>query len=145
MAAAITTHIGNAVSSFCDGREAAKQLAIWDLHLAVEKTLKVFLLHKGVSPPNIHDLADLEVRAREWSLLTPLEDLVSALPTGRDAVKYRYGELPVPAVGTFYEWYETALEVIDHLVNQLARGFFADHASITIQALPWHPSRRKDH
>lgn len=143
LAASITTHIDNAIRGFCEGGAAGKQLAIWELHLAVEKAMKVFILRQGSAPPNTHNLVILERLAAENGLATFSTHLLSLLPSATDAVRYRYGELPTPPVLTFCQWYVAALEVVDHCVNALPRGFFSRHASLIIQALPWHPSRRK--
>jgi hypothetical protein len=76
--------------------------------------------------------------------LTVRKSLISSLPTASDAINYRYGELLPPPVELFIEWYMSSLEIIDVCANELPRGFFGEHATITVQALPWHPSRRSD-
>lgn len=143
LAHSIPTHLGNAISSFARADTPSKQLAVWELHLSVEKALKTYIRQREfTSVPQIHDLRKLLELAKQSGLRSIADALIADLPATKDVLSYRYGELPAPYVEVFFEWYVSSLEIIDACMNELPRGFFAEHATITIQALPWHPSRR---
>lgn len=141
LAAGISVHLDRAVVGVCDATGPTAEIAIWELHLAVEKALKVFLAQKSIAVPNTHDLTRLRSLAKGGGLSTDAGRGIDNLPTHREANAHRYGEVPAPTPGYLMSAYLQALEVISRIARELDHGWISDHATIHIQALPWHPSR----
>jgi hypothetical protein len=139
--ASIQGHFEKGVADICAGRRGA---AIWDFHLAVEISLKLFLAQRGVSPiPHTHDLADLMQRASENGLPSTCHIKVNVVPSHTDAIKHRYSAIPQPPLHKTIEIYETALQLVGHVADALDHHDIALREVVYLKALPWHPSRKQ--
>jgi HEPN domain-containing protein len=139
--ASIQGHVEKGVADICAGRYGA---AVWEFHLAVEISLKLFLAQCGVSPiPHTHDLPGLIQHALDHDLPSIGHIAVNVLPSHNDAIRHRYSEISEPSLHTTMEIYETALRLVGHVGHSLEHHELSLREAVYLKALPWHPSRKQ--
>lgn len=137
LAEGILSHLENSVESICSLEPSRLSLALWELHLAAEKSLKVFLYQQTGSVSKIHPIADL-CRAAEVAGLTPVDpSVLSVLTDWKDANRHRYGEIDPPSIQQAYEVYEGVVAVAVHCARALQREITLRDARILIRKAPW--------
>jgi hypothetical protein len=133
----IRSHLDAAVGHLCSPQGAARALAIWDLHLAVEKAFKAFLLERTSKANRTHDLVVLHSAACAAGMVPLPPDILPSMPSGREAVRHRYGEDGQPCVRYTFGRYENALQAVAHIVAAHSRRFIFRDSSFLIQVPPW--------
>ncbi|HET6323847.1 MAG TPA: HEPN domain-containing protein [Planctomycetaceae bacterium] len=134
-------HLEKAITDICAGRRGT---GIWEIHLAIEKALKVYLLQRTMSDaPHTHDIIQLLELAQASGLGEVDPNALSQLPCADDAIKHRYSEVREPSLHRMVEIYESAIGVVATVADCLEHHpFVLKHESLYIRALPWHPSRK---
>lgn len=135
MASSIWTHIEKAISDIISGVPANVSLACWELHLAVEKSLKVYIGQFGKEKGWGHDLIALAGHAKRLGLEVD-ETLLGNLHGEKDAIRVRYGEIQV-AQREAVESYCNALKLVCTITSQLKREISIYNASILLKKAPW--------
>ncbi len=137
LASSIEGHLEKAAADIHSARYSA---AIWEVHLCVEKTIKVFLQQRKGSFPHSHDLAVLVAEAETAGLPSCAHLNLRAMPPHGDAIRHRYAELPAPSFESMMGIYDAALRVTAHVAKDLKPGEFTSSLTdLHIRALPWHP------
>lgn len=134
MANTIWAHIEKAISDILLQKNGNASVACWELHLAVEKALKVYISQfseKGWG----HDLIDLCKQANKLGLALD-EALLKTLPSDKDAINMRYGKIQVDPRKAV-EHYLTALKLVCTITEQLKREFSIYNASFLIKKSGW--------
>ncbi len=118
-------------------------VAIWEVHLAIEKSLKVFLIQAASATiPKTHNIRELFQMAHSNGLPIASNVDICALPTAAEAIGYRYSEIPEPNVKDVMSIYAAALRLIAHVASNLTRNAHCNQITekqLFIQALSWHP------
>ncbi len=112
--------------------------AIWDANFAAEQIIKCFLLQDGtIKVPASHDVKDLHNLAK-WSAHPPqpLLDSIALMPSGRDAVRYRYSEMGRPSLSTVIGLYEASQTICRYYALALPRKFRLENARFRMRAPP---------
>jgi HEPN domain-containing protein len=135
MAASIWTHIEKAISDIISGVPANVSLACWELHLAVEKSLKVYIGQFGKEKGWGHDLIALAGYAKKLGLVLD-ETLLDNLHGEKDAIRVRYGEIQV-AQKEAIESYFHVLKLVCAIASQLKREISMYNASFLLKMAPW--------
>lgn len=136
LALSIQGHLEKAAGDIQSGQHGA---AVWELHLSIEKALKVFLRQTGESIPQSHDLTKLVADAEQVGLPLCSQLNLQQLPHHSDAIKHRYAELAAPTFERIMEIYDIALHVTVHIAGAFKQSAFANHKEFYIKALSWHP------
>lgn len=138
MAKHIKSHISSAASLFSKNTAHDAQLAIWEMFLGIEKSLKLWLAQKGIPFEEDHDLRALSQKIDQASI-EPLLSVteIDKLPSGVEAVKYRYAELPAPSNERQRQIYKLGLRCIQHISNALERKYQFFDAGFKITQPPW--------
>ena len=140
LAGGITAHLKKAVQDILSGKPEQISVAYWEIHLAIEKTVKVFLKQKGQNPPNIHDLAKLREMADLIINSTELNDCFEQCPSDKEAIKYRYGESDKVSSETAIQFYFNSLRIIVFYTKELHRKYIMNNARFLIKSPPWQES-----
>lgn len=135
MAASIWTHIEKAIFDIISGEPANVSLACWELHLAVEKSLKVYIGQFGEEKGWGHDLIALGKHAKKLGMEIN-ETWLGSLHGEKDAIKIRYGEIQI-AQKEAVESYYNALKLVSVIAGQLKREILINNARILIKMAPW--------
>lgn len=133
----IRSHLDSAVGHLCAQQGADRALAIWELNLAVEKAFKAFLLERTGKATRTHDLLVLNSAACAAGMVPMPPEVLRSMPSGREAVRHRYGEHGQPCVRYTFGRYENALQAVAHIVAAHSRQFIFRDSSFLIQVPPW--------
>ena len=137
MARGIKSHLINAARDILQLDTNGVTYAYWELHLAVEKSIKVFLIQHGTTNPRNHDLLQLFELAEKEHGLEVNKESIGALPTGKEAIQYRYAELPGTTTDYAVRIYNAVLDLVTTTTHALQRKITMDNASFLIQRPPW--------
>lgn len=135
MASSIWTHIEKAISDIISGVPANVSLSCWELHLAVEKSLKVYIGQFSHEKGWGHDLIALAEHAKKLGLEID-KTMLGNLHGEKNVIKIRYGEIHV-AQKEATESYYNALKLVCAIASQLKREISIYNASILIKMAPW--------
>ena len=124
----IFSHINSAISNILNYRGAGYNIALWELHLAIEKLLKAILVQYNGSFPRTHDLPRL------LSLLnhenTPfLETLLLSFPSHELVINSRYGDPVISDLSYIRKIYFISIEIILELSKMAKRNYSINGAS----------------
>jgi len=131
----IWSHMEKAANDILTLTTERASIACWDIHLAVEKTLKVLIADKKGILEHGHNLKKL---ARKISDVEPdiNEDMFKNLPNDREAIKLRYAE-SIKSIADSLSYYHESLEIISVMAGKLEHRFGIKNASITLRPAPW--------
>ena len=111
---------------------------MWEANFAAEQSIKSYLLQdQKATVPNTHDIEALHNLAI-WEVPPPqaLLDAIKLMPSGRDAVRYRYSEMTSPSLFTVIQRYEASQTICRHYTQILPRKFKLENAGFKMQAPP---------
>ena len=134
MVPGVMRHIEKGVSDILSLNPANAAVAVWELHLAVEKSFKVYLHQKG-NNRKIHDLEKLSQQA-QLSGLSVTEAVLKKLPFWKKSSDYRYVEEEV-YIEDAVEIYEAALQLVDEITSKLHRELVINNGAILIRKPKW--------
>lgn len=135
MAGGIWSHFEKAIPDITSMKAELSSIACWDLHLAIEKTMKVLLNCKTGVAEKGHDLKDFAKKIKRLKLGVDFSKLAK-LPSDKEAIKLRYVELkrtPLEA----YHYYIIALNLVSDITSKLDQKLRINNSSITIEKVLW--------
>lgn len=135
----IKQYIASAAKHFADNKPQSVEMAIWEMHFAFEQSFKLWLSQKGLGSYTTHDLTELNDETA--SLLGhPLvqESTLEKLPSGTDAINFRYAKLPAPSLERQHNIYRIGLQCIKTVTDHLERELHVFDAGILLKQPPWH-------
>jgi len=134
MVPGIIRHIEKGVADILTLKPSNAAVAIWELHLAVEKAFKVFL-HQNGTMLEKHDLTKLSSLAKNYGL-TVTEVVLKKLPHWKQSSDYRYAEQEV-YIDYAVEIYDAALQLVDEIASKLRRIVVMDNVGFLLQKPKW--------
>jgi hypothetical protein len=137
----ISSHLRKAVGDILAIQPDHLSMAFWEMHLAIEKTIKLYLRQRGISPPNSHDLLALNVLAEAQGEFHNSRAMLYKLPTAEEAIRCRYGENDDITLDRAIKVYQTTIGLINQFSKALNRTFVFDNAEFLIKAPPWKKPR----
>ncbi len=108
----ITAHLKKAVIDILTGKPEQISIAFWEIHLAIEKSIKLLLKQTGESPPNTHNLNKLRKMADSIADSSELRDSFEQCPSDKEAIKYRYGENDNVSAEKVIQFYNNSLRIV---------------------------------
>lgn len=133
----LLAHLKKAADDICSPEPANRSTAIWEVHLALEKTAKAYLRQRHTQVPRSHDLRHLYGLATSSGLHPLPGGFPPILPGASEAIQHRYGEAGIPRVGYAIEVFGASVEIMAHFAIALHRKYeFAD-ARFHIRVPPW--------
>lgn len=131
----IWPHIEKCISDICTLEKSKASVGCWELHLAIEKALKVFLHQHCNQKVKGHDLLVLgEIINKNHDSIDL--SILKLLPHSDDAIKLRYGE-KVLDINEIIDHYNNALKFLEYLTYQYKRKYSIYNAAFLIKAAPW--------
>lgn len=116
----------------------ARSLAVWELQMASEKTMKAYLAQKEIAYPPTHDLRALQKLAFESADFGDAKSPMAAMPTERRVMAWRYSELPPPKPNEFFRIYGAALTLCRVYAGQMSRKYVFNNFAVQLKRPPWH-------
>lgn len=135
MASGIWGHIEKAITDILSLQESQASIGCWELHLAIEKTLKVYLKQICGSWKYGHDLKKLgnDINKYDKSLDFSLLQLI---PSDKDAIKMRYSEL-IKNISEVVDYYNDSLRLIEDVTSKYKRRHSMNNSSFLLNVAPW--------
>ena len=134
----IQAHIETAVRNILSQEDNLILNAFWEIHLAVEKSIKLLIQQYGGAVKKTHDLKVLCSMGDKIDGLTIPTEAIERLPTLNETVPMRYGEGEVKEVAEAISNYRMALPVIRTLTAQFKKkSITLNNAKFLIQKLPF--------
>lgn len=136
-AGSIPSHIEKSANDILSLSRGGISSSVWELHLAMEKSLKLLIRQKGCDPPNIHDLVELCNKANQMDGVSIDMGALRNLPSHHDAIRHRYGEADALTVDQAVLNYKSSLTIVREITAVLSRKIVMKNAKLLIQKPPW--------
>lgn len=111
-------------------------LAIWELNMACEKTIKAYLFQKNIPYPKTHNLRDLHKLADVDDSWHEEKKAIVAIPNERKVIAWRYEECPPPTQKEIMRIYLACLTLCRLYANRMQRKLVFRNGSIQIRNPP---------
>lgn len=112
-------------------------LAVWELQMACEKTMKGFLAQCLGGYPETHDLRALHKLATGATDMSSVKRHVSAFPTESRVMAWRYSEIQAPKPSEFLRFYVAAINLCLAYSEILPRKMVFKNFAVHLKAPPW--------
>lgn len=133
----ISAHFEKSVQDILSGKREQLTVSFWEMHLAIEKAIKLFLKQNKLACPKTHDLIRLREISNQKIETDELNYSFSICPTEKDSIKYRYGEMQDVSVEKAYILYKEALKIVAFYTKALYRKITMENARFLLQLPPW--------
>jgi HEPN domain-containing protein len=137
MASSVLRHLEKAAIDAAAEDHSASSLAIWELQMACEKTMKTYLAQKGITFPQTHDLRVLQKLAVDSAGFDQTEVPMASIPTEKRVMAWRYLELEPPKPSEFYRCYVAALTLCRIYTNEMSRKYILAKFAVQLPRPPW--------
>lgn len=137
LVANVMRHFEKAATDAVAVDDAALCLAVWELQMACEKTIKGFLAQKLGEYPEIHNLRQLHKLAANTVDLSAAKSHVSAFPAESKVMAWRYSEIPTPKPSEFLRFYVAAVNLCLVYSESMNRKMVIKNFAVQLKASPW--------
>lgn len=138
MATSVICHLDKAAVDATSSSFDAHTLVPWELQMACEKTMKVYLSQIKLEYPETHDLRALNKLAEPTLNWPGVQKSLAAFPTDARIVKWRYGELNPPTAAEVWRMYGAAVELIHGYAVRMTRKITFNNFAVQLKKAPWH-------
>jgi HEPN domain-containing protein len=133
----IPAHLDKAARDILSLESGRISTSYWEIHLAIEKALKLIILQNKRDHQKKHDLHKLcRIANNIKGVALDCAELLM-FPSDNEAIKQRYGEGSSFTVQEAVENYISACAVIARLTKALKRRFVLKNARFLIAIPPW--------
>jgi len=133
----ISAHLDKAVRDILSLDGGRISTSYWEIHLAIEKAIKLIILQNGRDHQNKHDLEKLCRIANNIRGVSLDCTIFSAFPSDNEAIKQRYGEGSSFTIQEAVNNYISAVSVISKITELLKRQVTMNNARFLIAIPPW--------
>ncbi|WP_158287506.1 HEPN domain-containing protein [Dokdonella fugitiva] len=137
MAASIVAHLSKAAAAASSHHKESNSLALWDLHLACEKSVKSLLTQRKIQFPKIHDLMKLNGLVHDPALRQMAHRVIRRFPSENQVIRHRYLQEMVISPNKLYVFYSLALRLCVIYTSSLTQEFQIADASFFLKRPPW--------
>lgn len=137
LARSVIRHFEKAASDTAANDRENSSLAIWELQMACEKSIKVYLSQKQIDYPATHDLRHLQKLALDGADWSEVRAAMPGMPSEKRVMAWRYAEIPPPKPKEMERIYKSALCLCGEYAKRLSRKLIMKNASIQIRRPPW--------
>ncbi len=137
LARSVIRHFEKAASDTATNEAENLSLAIWELQMACEKSIKVYLSQKQIEYPATHDLRALHRLALDGTDWSEVKTAMPGMPSEKRVMAWRYAEIPPPTPKEVERVYSSALVLCGAYAKRLSRKLIMRNAAIQIRRPPW--------
>jgi HEPN domain-containing protein len=137
MAASIVAHLSKAAEAASSHHKERNSLALWDLHLACEKSIKSLLTQRKIQFPKTHDLARLNGLLPDLGVRRKARRVIRHLPNENEVIRHRYLQEAPISPNKLYLFYSLALRLCVIYTSSLTQEFQIADASFFVKQPPW--------
>lgn len=138
LARSVIHHLKKAAEDIVADDRGNVSLAIWELQMACEKTIKVYLSQKQIEYPMTHDLRQLQKLALDESDWSVAKKAMAAMPSEKRVMAWRYAGILPPTPKEVERIYNSTLCLCGLYAQRLYRKLVLKNAAIQIRRPPWH-------
>lgn len=135
--ASVLRHLSKAATDAVSGEREALSLAIWELQMACEKTMKGYLAQCGVPFPETHNLRELHKIAAVDATWSEAKAALAGFPSEARVIRLRYSEDPPPSGAEFVRLYRSALTICGFYAGRMSRAYEFNNFAIQLRRPPW--------
>ena len=129
----VLRHLEKAAVDIATQEGTSSSLAMWELQMACEKTMKAYLAQRSITYPVTHDLRLLHRLSPDAARQPELKKAVSAMPLEHRIIAWRHAELDPPTTVEVLRVYRTALEVCDLWAARMLRKYVFKNFAVQIR------------
>lgn len=133
-------HLEKAAEDCVSNKPERLSMAMWEIHLAVEKTIKLLLAANKIDFPPTHELKELRKLSYQAFDSSGLDQQFTVCPKAKAAISYRYCESDPPSAADVEAYYRAALAIIDEFSYALPHEIRARNARFELKMPPWFGS-----
>ena len=134
----VLKHLEKAATDGASHDPPTVALGVWDLQMACEKTMKAFISQAGVAHPETHDLRALHRLANaNGDRTAEAKQFVSAMPSERRVMAWRYSEIAPPTPSEFFRFYLAALRIVALYASRMSRKYVFKNFAVQLKKPPW--------
>lgn len=133
----IEAHIQKTVEDILSNQTSRYLISYWEIHLAIEKSIKVLIVQANKPIRPTHDLIELRNLLNQIRPGLIQSGIIEQFPGHRDVISYRYGNGPTIKKGDVHANYLRALELLDLLTKEFDRKYIFNNTVFVLQKLPW--------
>jgi len=137
MAASIVAHLSKAAAAASSHHKESNSLALWDLHLACEKSVKSLLTQRKIQFPKTHDLEKLNSLLPDLEVRQKARRVICRLPNEDKVIRHRYLQEAAISPNKLYVFYSLALRLCVIYTSSLTQEFQIADASFFLKQPPW--------
>lgn len=137
MARSIIRHLGKAASDITTDDRSDVSLAVWEIHMACEKAMKVYLSQKKIDYPFDHDLRKLQRLASSELDWSDAKLALATMPSERRVMDWRYSKGTPPTPKELDRMYTAALQLCSIYSKRLTHTLKMENAAFHISQPPW--------
>ncbi|MCF6752154.1 MAG: HEPN domain-containing protein [Pigmentiphaga sp.] len=137
MATSIVAHLSKAAEAASSHYKESNSLALWDLHLACEKSIKSLLAQRNVQFPKTHDLAKLNDLVPDLDVRKKAHRIIRHLPNEKKVIQHRYLQEAAVPPNKLYVFYSLALRLCVIYTSGLTQKLQIADASFFLKEPPW--------
>jgi HEPN domain-containing protein len=138
----IPSHIDKAIDDILSLSKNGINSSFWEIHLALEKTLKLVILQNGEKNEYKHDLRALCEIINNIKDLSIDCNLFQQFPSDKEAIKQRYCEGRNFTIQDAIKNYLGAIEAISKVTQILKRKIVFDNVKFLLKFPPWESKER---
>jgi len=113
-------------------------LGVWDLQMACEKTMKAFISQASGAHPETHNLRALHCLANaNGDRTAEAKQFVSAMPSERRVLEWRYSETAPPTPSEFFRFYLATLRIVALYASRMTRKYAFNNFAVQLKKPPW--------
>lgn len=135
--ASVVRHLSKAATDAASGEREAFSLAVWELQMACEKTMKGYLAQSGVTFPETHNLREVHKIAAIDDTWSEAKIALSGFPADARVIRLRYSEDPPPSGAEFLRMYRSALTICRFYAGRMSRIYEFNNFAIQLRRPPW--------
>jgi hypothetical protein len=137
MKSGIIRHLEEAAEDIFRYEISGISIAFWEMQMALEKILKVYLMQRGERNPYNHNVVNMVKISADKYKMEIDTNLFGDIPSEKEAIQYRYGEIHGTTPQYAYEVYKNVLLIINSYSQALKRNLIMNNASLKITPPPW--------
>lgn len=137
MTSNIIDHLELAADDIVGNKTSGVSMAYWELQMAMEKILKVYLMQRGMKNPYNHKIKEMVKTSRNKFKMNIDDNLFENIPSDKKAIQYRYGEIHGTTSQYAFGVYRNVLQIVKSYTVQLKRNLTMHNASFQIAPPPW--------
>jgi HEPN domain-containing protein len=133
----IQSHLEKAAVDILSLQDGRISISYWEIHLAIEKALKLIILQNNRDHQNKHNLDKLCKIANNIKGVSLDCSEISKFPSDNEAIQQRYGEGSTYTIQEAVENYISASSLIKCLTGVLKRKYIMNDSRFLIAIPPW--------